>query len=59
MDACMLSQDNELVIVMEWAEAGDLAGLLRKQLSLGVPFTPYQVWAMFLQVGCIHRGDAA
>ena len=40
-------EDNELMIVFEWAENGDLRRLLRKTTK---PFEERQVWNYFLQV---------
>lgn len=40
-------EDNELMIVFEWAENGDLRRLLRKAAA---PFEERQVWSYFLQV---------
>jgi len=40
-------EDNELMIVFEWAESGDLRRLLRKTTT---PFEERQVWNYFLQV---------
>ena len=45
---CM--QDNELVIVLEWAKSGDLAHVLRDRQSQGLPFTSEEVMALFAEV---------
>uniref|UniRef100_A0A7S0RG92 non-specific serine/threonine protein kinase n=1 Tax=Chlamydomonas leiostraca TaxID=1034604 RepID=A0A7S0RG92_9CHLO len=43
-------QDNELVIILEWAEAGDLGHLLRERAAAGSGFEPGQVWSFFSQI---------
>eukprot|EP00199_Chlamydomonas_sp_CCMP681_P007006 CAMPEP_0119109734 /NCGR_PEP_ID=MMETSP1180-20130426/22781_1 /TAXON_ID=3052 ORGANISM="Chlamydomonas cf sp, Strain CCMP681" /NCGR_SAMPLE_ID=MMETSP1180 /ASSEMBLY_ACC=CAM_ASM_000741 /LENGTH=302 /DNA_ID=CAMNT_0007095665 /DNA_START=161 /DNA_END=1069 /DNA_ORIENTATION=+ len=43
-------QDNDLIIVMEWAQSGDLQHLLRERVVTGVPFPYDQVWIMFSQI---------
>uniref|UniRef100_A0A7R9VYE8 non-specific serine/threonine protein kinase n=1 Tax=Chlamydomonas euryale TaxID=1486919 RepID=A0A7R9VYE8_9CHLO len=40
-------QDNELIIVMEWAESGDLAQALKQRAASGQPFTDQEVWQLF------------
>eukprot|EP00873_Tetraselmis_striata_P039572 jgi/Tetstr1/459836/TSEL_005185.t1 len=44
-------EENELIIVLEWAEKGDLKQLLssRKQ-NVGQPFTEQEVWMYFVQI---------
>ncbi|KAG2445744.1 hypothetical protein HXX76_000350 [Chlamydomonas incerta] len=42
--------DNELVIVLEWAEAGDLGQLIKQRAEAGQPFSEEQVWTQFQQV---------
>ncbi|PNH07020.1 Serine/threonine-protein kinase Nek7 [Tetrabaena socialis] len=42
--------DNELVIVLEWAEAGDLGQVIKERQEAGAAFTAEQVWAQFQQV---------
>lgn len=48
--------DNELVIVLEWAEAGDLGQLIKQRAEAGQPFSEEQVWRQFQQVS---RGGGA
>ena len=47
-------QDNELIIVMEWAEAGDLAQLVKQRIEQGQPFTQAEILHLFSQVGCLR-----
>ncbi|GFR52998.1 hypothetical protein Agub_g15690, partial [Astrephomene gubernaculifera] len=42
--------DNELVIVLEWAEAGDLGQLIKQRAEAGQLFAAEQVWRQFQQV---------
>ncbi len=51
----LLTQDNELVIALEWAEAGDLAALLRSRAEAQQPFAPQEVWGMFTQVRTAYQ----
>lgn len=44
-------QENELVIVLEWAERGDLKGLLKERREkVGQLFTESEIWVYFGQV---------
>ncbi|KAK9804776.1 hypothetical protein WJX72_004828 [[Myrmecia] bisecta] len=43
-------EDNELVIVLEWAQAGDLQQLINKRREQGQPFDEPHVWAFFAQI---------
>lgn len=52
-------QDNELVIVLEWAEAGDLANIIKERQAGGEALPTQQVWAMFHQVSHPGRGWGA
>eukprot|EP00191_Tetraselmis_sp_GSL018_P022066 CAMPEP_0177627202 /NCGR_PEP_ID=MMETSP0419_2-20121207/31074_1 /TAXON_ID=582737 /ORGANISM="Tetraselmis sp., Strain GSL018" /LENGTH=487 /DNA_ID=CAMNT_0019128333 /DNA_START=1440 /DNA_END=2900 /DNA_ORIENTATION=- len=47
---------NKLCIVMEYATAGDLAGLIKKQKHSRKPFDELQVWKYFIQIA---RGISA
>ena len=42
--------DSELIIVMEWAEQGDLAHLIKTRAEHGAPLTQAEVWNFFGQV---------
>ncbi|KAG2485833.1 hypothetical protein HYH03_015416 [Edaphochlamys debaryana] len=42
--------DNELVIVLEWAEAGDLGQLIKARSDAGQVFSTEEVWVQFQQV---------
>jgi len=42
--------DQDLMIVCEWAEAGDLKYQVRKALSKGIRFQEYTIWKYFLQI---------
>lgn len=42
--------DNDLVIVFEWAAAGDLKRQLRKALEKGVGFEERVIWKYFSQI---------
>jgi serine/threonine protein kinase len=41
---------NQLIIVLEWASGGDLKRLIRKAREAGTPLTEAVVWKHFLQV---------
>jgi len=41
---------NDLIIVCEWAEAGDLKRQIRKALSKRARFHEYTIWKYFLQI---------
>ena len=41
---------NELTVVMELADHGDLAGLVRQAVSSGVPLGEPRVWHYFAQI---------
>lgn len=43
-------QENELIIVMEWAEAGDLAQLIKERVQQGRPLMKQEVLHLFKQV---------
>ncbi|GAX78152.1 hypothetical protein CEUSTIGMA_g5594.t1 [Chlamydomonas eustigma] len=43
-------QDNDLIIVMEWAQSGDLAQLVKQRAQEGRPFTQDEVWLLFGQI---------
>uniref|UniRef100_A0A7S4BXW9 non-specific serine/threonine protein kinase n=2 Tax=Chrysotila carterae TaxID=13221 RepID=A0A7S4BXW9_CHRCT len=43
-------ENNELYIVFEWAEHGDLRRLLRKASEEGTPLSESQVWRFFTQI---------
>lgn len=43
-------QDNEMVIILEWAEAGDLGQLLKQRAQEGQFFEPAHIWQLFYQV---------
>lgn len=44
------NENNELVIVLEWAEGGDLGHVIKQRQELGQAFTCEQVWVQFQQV---------
>ncbi|KAL1508635.1 hypothetical protein AB1Y20_004731 [Prymnesium parvum] len=46
---CVIEQ-NELVVIMELAEQGDLSGLIKSAANEGVPLAPLVVWKLFTQV---------
>lgn len=43
-------QDNELVIVLEWAESGDLGACLKERAAQLHYFGVHQIWSYFHQV---------
>ena len=43
-------QDNELVIVLEWADQGDLSKLLEERRAEEKKFSEVEIWAIFTQV---------
>eukprot|EP00002_Diphylleia_rotans_P000998 TRINITY_DN10541_c0_g1_i1.p1 TRINITY_DN10541_c0_g1~~TRINITY_DN10541_c0_g1_i1.p1 ORF type:complete len:445 (+),score=93.56 TRINITY_DN10541_c0_g1_i1:163-1497(+) len=43
-------QDNELIIILEWAERGDLRRLIRKAAKEGKQFAEKDVWAWSYQI---------
>jgi serine/threonine protein kinase len=43
-------EDNELIIVFEWALGGDLKRLIRRQIEAGVPMDESLIWGHFTQV---------
>lgn len=43
-------QDNELIIVLEWAEAGDLGNILKQRSEQGQYFSSEHVWDLFKQI---------
>ncbi|GIL47477.1 hypothetical protein Vafri_4297, partial [Volvox africanus] len=44
------NENNELVIVLEWAEGGDLGHVIKQRQESGEAFSPEQVWVQFQQV---------
>ncbi|EFJ50934.1 NimA-related protein kinase 7 [Volvox carteri f. nagariensis] len=44
------NENNELVIVLEWAEGGDLGHVIKQRQEMGQAFSPEQVWVQFQQV---------
>jgi serine/threonine protein kinase len=56
-------EDNELIIVFEWALGGDLKRLIRRQIESGVAMDESLIWGHFTQVSCSpaakHRPAAA
>ncbi len=42
--------NNELVIVTEWAERGDLKKVIKEKQALGTPFEEPRIWEYALQV---------
>jgi len=43
-------EDNELIIVFEWALGGDLKRLIRRQIESGVAMDESLIWGHFTQV---------
>jgi hypothetical protein len=43
-------QDNELIIVLEWAESGDLGQILKGRAAASAALPLPEVWALFSQV---------
>ena len=43
-------QDNELVIVLEWADQGDLSKLLQERRGTQLKFSEHEIWSIFTQV---------
>ena len=43
-------QDNELIIVLEWADRGDLSELLQERRGSGLKFTEREIWSIFTQI---------
>jgi serine/threonine protein kinase len=50
VDACIEPASNELVIVLEWAEGGDLKNLIRKVGASNRSFSERQVWKYCLEM---------
>lgn len=42
--------ENQLVIVLEWASGGDLKRLIRKAGQAGTPLLEGHIWRLFLQI---------
>ena len=44
------TQGNDLLIVFEGAQSGDLAQLIKQRVEQGIPFSTDEVWLLFGQV---------
>ena len=49
LSSCGL-QENELIIVLEWAQSGDLAQLIKQRAERRQPFSMDEIWLLFGQV---------